>query len=255
MNVPCSYHTHTLFCDGKNSPREMVEEAIRLGCPEIGFSGHSRTAFDETWCMTAEGTERYRAEVLALREQYAGKIRILLGVEQDFWSEEATDGYDYVIGSVHYVRKNGKYLPVDESAELQKKIVREEYRGDFYAFAEDYFRSVGDVYRRTGCRIVGHFDLITKFNEGDRLFDTQHPRYAAAATEALEKLLAAPVVFEINTGAMARGYRSEPYPAPWIRERIAAAGRPLIWTSDCHDKAKLLFGMESAPAVLLRELG
>ena len=36
-----NYHTHSTFCDGADSPEELVIEAIRLGCPEIGFSGHS----------------------------------------------------------------------------------------------------------------------------------------------------------------------------------------------------------------------
>ena len=46
----------------------------------------------------------------------------------------------------------------------------------------------GDVAEKTGCQIVGHFDLITKFNEGDKLFDTSHPRYVNAALGALERL-------------------------------------------------------------------
>lgn len=35
--IPSNYHTHTRFCDGKNTPEEIVREAIRLGCPELGF--------------------------------------------------------------------------------------------------------------------------------------------------------------------------------------------------------------------------
>ena len=36
-----NYHTHTTYCDGKNTPEEIVLEAIRLGLDTIGFSGHS----------------------------------------------------------------------------------------------------------------------------------------------------------------------------------------------------------------------
>ena len=53
-----NYHTHTLFCDGSDSPEELVLEAIRLGCPEIGFSGHSCLEID-TGSMTADGMEKY----------------------------------------------------------------------------------------------------------------------------------------------------------------------------------------------------
>ena len=118
-NIPSNYHTHSTFCDGKDTPEEMVLEAIRLGCSEIGFSGHSYTDFDETYCMSIEGTKQYKKCIRELAEKYRDRIRILLGVEQDYFSNAPTDGYDYVIGSVHYIKKDGAYLTVDESAETQ----------------------------------------------------------------------------------------------------------------------------------------
>ncbi len=234
-----NYHTHTRYCDGKDSPEELVLEAIALGCGELGFSGHSFVPFDDC-CMSVEGTEAYKREIRALRERYAGQIKILLGVEQDYYSPMPTEDYEYVIGSVHYVCKDGEYLPVDLSRDAQIRIVREHYAGDFYAFAEDYYALVGEVRRKTGCDIVGHFDLITKFNEDGSLFDTSHPRYRAAARKALDRLCRKPVIFEINTGAIARGYRTTPYPEPFILEELQRRGMPLILSSDCHDKRFLL---------------
>ncbi len=242
--IPSSYHTHTAFCDGKDSPEALVLEAIRLGCPEIGFSGHAHTAFDESWCMSVDGTKEYISCINALKAKYAGQIKVLLGVEQDYFSDAPTEGYDYVIGSVHYVKKDGVYLPVDESREIQLQIVKEHYAGDFYAFCEDYFALVGDVYNKTKCDIVGHFDLIEKFNEAGDLFDRSSPRYRAAADAALDRLLQTGAAFEINFGAVARGCRSEPYPDARLLERLKAAHAKLIKTSDCHDKAKLLFGLQ-----------
>lgn len=241
---PSNYHTHTVFCDGIDTPEALVREAIRLSCPELGFSGHSYTFFDESYCMSPAGTEAYKADVRALRQKYAGRIRILLGVEQDFYSEAPTDDYDYVIGSVHYVKKDGCYLPVDESRELQQQAVAEHYGGDFYAFVEDYYRTVADVYDRTHCDIIGHFDLIMKFNDDGALFDPYHPRCRAAVLTALKRLMQTPAVFERNTGAIARGYRTQPYPAAWIRDELHARGKCLLWSSDCHDKKDLLFGFD-----------
>ena len=239
-----NFHTHTIYCDGKDTPRALAEEALRLGCPAMGFSGHSYTDFDPSWCMSREGTAAYRREVLALKGEYAGRLDIRLGIEQDYWSEESTEGYDYVIGSVHYVRKEGEYLPVDESREILLRGVEKLYGGDIYAFAEDYFRLVGELWEQTRCRIVGHFDLLTKFNEDGSLFDETHPRYLRAAEEALDRLLEAPVLFEINTGAMARGYRTTPYPGPILRRAIARKGGTFILSSDCHRKEQLLYGLE-----------
>ena len=65
-----NYHTHTIFCDGKDTPESLVEEALRLGCREIGFSGHSYTYFDESWCMSKEKTKAYRECILRLKSKY-----------------------------------------------------------------------------------------------------------------------------------------------------------------------------------------
>ena len=241
-----NFHTHTLYCDGKNSLRELVEKAITLGCDKIGFSGHSytETGDAEPYCMSLEDTEKYKAEINMLKEEYKGKIDIFSGIERDYFFKDGTDGYDYSIGSVHYVFKDGVYIPIDESKENQIKAVMEHYDGDFYAFAEDYYELVGDVYNKTKCDIVGHFDLITKFNENNCLFDTENKRYVNAATKALNKLIGKGLYFEINYGAIARGYRTSPYPEQWIVDILKSNNEKIVYSSDCHDKEYLLFGIE-----------
>jgi len=238
-------HTHSVFCDGHDTPEEIVLEALSLGCSYIGFSGHSFSGIsrDLSFCMSREGTEEYKAEIRRLQLKYADRIRVILGVEQEYYSEESTDDYEYVIGSVHYVCKDGVYIPVDQSRDTQLSAVRELYNGDYYAFIEDYYALVGDVFRKTHCDIVGHFDLITKFNEDKDLFDTYHPRYIKAADDALKKLLCEDVCFEINYGAIARGYRRTPYPEDRLLKQIVQAGKRIVCTSDCHRKEQLLFGI------------
>ena len=131
-------------------------------------------------------------------------------------------------------------LTVDHSREWLLRDVERHYGGDVYAYIEDYYDTVAQLYERTGCQIVGHFDLVTKFIEQGELFDTSHPRYRAAVLRALDCLCRHDVVFEINTGAIARGLRTSPYPEPWIREEIRARGKRFIRNSDCHKKELLL---------------
>lgn len=238
-----NFHTHTTFCDGADSPEELVREAIRLGCPEIGFSGHSCLK-EDSGCMSEQGTLEYCREVRRLQEAYRGKIRIHLGIEQDIFSVIDRQQFEYIIGAVHYVEKNGKKYAVDESLEGFLFLLREVYAGDPYALAEDYYALVAQVYQRTRCDIVAHFDLITKYNEDGSYFDFTHPRYRAAADGALDALLEAPCLLEVNTGAMARGYRTQPYPEKRIIDRWLAAGKELILSSDCHAKQNLLFGFD-----------
>lgn len=88
--------------------------------------------------------------------------------------------------------------------------------------------------------MIAHFDLIEKFNEDGSLFDRNAPRYRAAALCALEQLRSAPVIFEINTGAIARGYRSTPYPAPFLLQAMQHSHLPRMLAADCHDRRFLL---------------
>lgn len=226
---------HTTFCDGKNTPREMVEAGINKGFQTIGFSGHSHTFFDETWCMTKEGTKAYIKEIEQLKLEYCSKIEILCGIEQDYYSEMSVDRYDYVIGSVHYLKKEGVYLPIDESKEILLDIVRDFYAGDIYGLVEDYYLTLADVGRKTQCNIIGHFDLITKFNENNELFNEDNDRYKKAYLLALNQLNCNHYLFEINTGCVSRGYKSTPYPSIAILEEIKKRKGRVILTSDSHD--------------------
>lgn len=238
-----NYHTHTRYCDGKDSPEELIQEAIRLGCPEIGFSGHAHVSFDDC-CMSYEGTEAYIREIRTLQQKYRDQIRVYLGVEQDFYSDTPTDPYDYVIGAVHYLYKDGRFAFIDDCRETQMRSVQEFFHGDYYAFAEEYYATVAQLYEKTNCTVIAHFDLAMKYNEARDLFDPEHPRYRKAALNALRQLMEKPVIFEINTGGICRGYRSEAYPQRFLLETLEEAGAPTILASDCHDKKNLLFGFD-----------
>ena len=239
-----NYHTHTSFCDGNDTPEELIKTALSLGMDAIGFSGHSYTYFDESYCMSKQGTFEYKKAINSLKEKYKDEIKILLGVEQDYYSLEETKDYDFVIGSVHYIKKGKNFFPIDESKELLIENVNLYYNGDIYALIEDYYSTVADVYNRTKCDIVGHFDLITKFNENAELFDEKNPRYIAAYKKALESLKAAQCVFEVNFGAVAKGYRSTPYPSQEILMLLKKYNKKIMFSSDCHSKDKLLFGYD-----------
>lgn len=239
-------HTHTTFCDGKSSAEEMVQSAIAKGFASLGFSGHSYTPFDPEAGMPPDAAAQYRAEIRRLQSVYSGQIQLHLGIEQDYYSGRVSADYEYAIGSVHYVHKDEQYLFVDFSEERTRQFIREVYAGDPYAYAEDYYALVGGVLDATGGDIVGHFDLIRKFDEGGAMFDESHPRYQAAVKQALDRLCVFSPVFEINTGAMARGYRSTPYPSLWILKEIRRRNCPIVITSDCHDCRQLDYGYADA---------
>lgn len=250
MSFPQNLHAHTVYADGKNTAEEMIQGAIRCGCKSLGFSEHSTfppVGPNDGFSLLPEKVSDYRAEVLAMREKYRGQLQIFLGLEQDIDSGPPEGQYDYLIGSVHNLRISGdKWFPVDASAEMLLHCAETYYGGDCLAAAEAYYRLEAETAARTGCQIIGHFDLITKFNEGGKLFDENSPRYRSAALEALTALLEHDVIFEINTGAMSRGYRSSPYPAPFLLETIHEKGGRVCITSDTHSARTIVHGFPQA---------
>ena len=97
--------------------------------------------------------------------------------------------------------------------------------------------------------ILGHVDLIAKFNGDGTFFDEEDPRYRAAALEALHAADPGETLLEINTGAMARGYRSVPYPALFLLREWRDMGGKIILTADAHSAGTIVHGYAQAAAL------
>lgn len=231
-------HSHTTFVDGRDTAEEMVQAALRLGFHTLGFSEHGHADYDAC-SMSLETEPVYRAEILRLREKYRGQIELPLGYEHDWFSPMDAAPYDYYIESVHYVPAGGGYWSVDHTrAKLEDAIARH-YGGDPYAMCRDYFRAVNASIEGTGADILGHIELVMKFNERRDLFDDADPRYLDCALETAGLAARSGRLVEINSGAIARGYRTRPYPGETMLRRIRECGGRVIITSDCHDSRYL----------------
>ena len=59
-------HTHTVFCDGRDTPEELITHAISLGFESLGFSKHSHMR--PNYYVSDPGVDpidEYRAEILS----------------------------------------------------------------------------------------------------------------------------------------------------------------------------------------------
>ncbi len=241
-------HTHTAFSDGRDTAEAMVTAALQRGFHTLGFSDHGHADYDVCSMSLAREVE-YRAEVLRLREKYAGQIDILLGYEHDWLSPANVAEYDYWIESVHYVPAGGTRWCVDWKREKLVEAARMHYGGGIYALCRDYFRTVCESIEGTGADILGHIELVMKFNEARDLFDDADPRYLAPALECAELAARSGKLIEINTGAIARGYRTQPYPGPAMLRRVRECGGRVMLASDCHDSDFLDCGFAEAAAL------
>lgn len=240
-------HTHSIYCDGNDEIEEMVLEAINRGFDTLGFSGHGNNRPYDPISMDDAKEEKYKEAIYQANEQYGDRIHILLGIEEDSIGKRFShDDYEYIIGSVHFLEKDGEFAPIDYSEARFQQILNDWYDGDILAMAKDYYEAVKEMASREEVDMIGHLDLISKYNENNKYFDFEDPAYIALAEDAIDHIIANGKIIEINTGAMARGYRTTPYPHIWLLKYIHDNGGQIMITSDCHNRFNLDLGFDTA---------
>ncbi len=247
-------HVHTTYCDGKDTAEDIVKQAIKIGLKTIGFSGHSYTDFDQSYCMSIEGTKAYIKEINGLKDKYNCQIEVLCGIEQDYFATINKKDFDFSIGSVHYICVDGKYYPIDFRQDNVVAIINQLFDGNALKFVEVYFSQVAKVLEKTNADIIGHFDLISKYNQILHLFDENSDEYRALWQKAIDALIPYNKPFEINTGAIARGYRTTAYPNYEMLKYIYQKGGKVILSSDSHKKENLTFEFDKYEKIA-KEIG
>lgn len=251
--IRSNFHTHTIYCDGKNTPEEMIKKAISSGFSSLGFSGHAYTEFDDSFCMTKENTQKYLDEIPSLKTKYKDEIEIYCGTEADIYSEFYQTKYDYTIGSVHYIKVGNEYLSIDHTEEIFVNNVKNYFDNDFLKYTRAYFETTTHL-PKIDPDIIGHFDIVAKFNESNKYFDKTNKKYLEPAFLAIDEIVKKCDVFEVNTGAVAKGYRKSPYPSVPILKYLKEKGAKIILSSDCHDLNYLDFYFDESKK-LLKEIG
>lgn len=236
-------HTHSTYCDGKDTIPELVEAAIEKGFSSIGFSSHSYMSFDPGLGLSPDDEASYFKEIRHQGAKYKGIIDVYAGLEFELYSDcdkysnLSLDDYDYVIGSCHYFNIDGELIIFDRGVNEFKRIINTYFGGDGMKFAKFYYENtvtkLMDVY---DFDIIGHYDIITKHIETEALFDTDSKEYRAYALEALHNLREKFDIFEVNTGAIARSGRTSPYPQEFILREMKALGCGIVISTDCHRK-------------------
>lgn len=232
-------HCHTSFDDGKDSPEEMISAAIKAGLDSIGISLHCPVQGEEGWSCSDEDEPRFLAEMRRLQNVYAGHIKVWCGLEYDMdAARRSVPPYDYIIGSCHMLSGIG----IDNDPETAAHLIA--FYGGAERAAAQYYARLSAMADYPEIAIVGHFDLPTKYNERVALYDTAAPAYRDAAFAAMEKLNAAGKIFEINSGAISRGWRTTPYPDAELLRHLKSLGGRVCISSDAHSAAAIDFGFD-----------
>ncbi|MDL2252894.1 PHP domain-containing protein [Ruminococcaceae bacterium OttesenSCG-928-I18] len=253
MILRSNAHTHTSWCDGANTPMEMAEAAFALGFTDLGLSSHMAETGHPGFGMQDEAG--YKNDVARVKKAFEGRMDILCGAERDTMSPLKAEGFDYFIGSNHYLPpQNGSYCAVDDSAECLGRACREFYDGDWREMVRAFYDLSVQNIRENRPDIVGHFDLIKKHNTHNAIFDEESSFYRDVALSALDEVIDIVKGYggmvEMNMAPVYRGFRDSPCPSLFLLRHLAQRDARVIITSDSHTTATLNGGFDIAPSLL-----
>ena len=222
------YHIHTKLCGHASGEMdEYVECAISAGVKEMGFSDHMPMVTDcgNGLAMSIDKLPFYVEDVLNLRNKYP-EIDIKLGIEADYFPgleedcKKAIDQYpfDYVIGSVHFIKKWG-FDNINQFDQWAEKDINQVYR-DYYALLRKSAQSgLFDI--------IGHSDLVKKFGQkpsADLTDEIEHTAQVFGENN---------MTCEINTSGLRRPV-AEIYPSLKILKIYKKYNVSIIFGSDAH---------------------
>jgi histidinol-phosphatase (PHP family) len=166
-------------------------------------------------------------------DEYCGFVRdetdLRLGIEADFvpGGEDRMAGlleardFDYVIGSVHFLREGAVDMDdysVWDSARSADEVWRR------------YFQTIGEAARSGLFDVIAHPDLVKYWGDGARRPEGDLRRYYELA---MDGIVESGIAVELSTAGL-RKPAGELYPAPAFLEMAVEAGAPVALSSDAH---------------------
>jgi histidinol-phosphatase (PHP family) len=245
------YHTHHYRCGhARGVMDDYVEAAIAAGLGEIGLSDHSPIYHlgDDPHplpgtAMSQRELPTYVEEMAQVRERYAGRITVRLGVESDYimgWDDhyrQLWESYplDYVIGSVHWLDRWSIFEPSVPYGSTQQQTY------------DDYLRTTQAAARSGAFDIIGHLDCLKTHGHIPDMAITP------LLEETVRALAESNVAIELNTSGWRKPIK-ECYPRPELLACCHHYGVPVTLCSDAHAPGQVAYKFPEA-VELLKEIG
>lgn len=231
-------HSHTTFSDGHSSHAEMVEAAIQKGIDVYGITDH-HCFHPNPWSTPLERFEEMR-RIMAELKRSTTSTKILFGMEVDYVTDceeevirlKRENGWDYIIGSVHYI---GDWNIDSNPQDWEEKDVDATYTA--------YIDLVEEMVDTGLYNIVAHLDLPKKYGYYSNIDFTE--KYRAIG----QKIKAKNMAFEINTAGRIKPC-NELYPRLDIVEMYHQLGVDVTLGSDAHHKDNVAQFFGEAVAML-----
>ncbi len=256
MGKLTNYHSHTQFCDAKNTIEELVQGAITEGFSHWGVSPHCPLPMlpSAGWVMREGDVAPYFAEIERLRGLYGTKIEILRGREVDWVDEDFNPaatyfqgmGLDYIIGSVHLLKspRTGELLDIDCGVEWFERTVRGHFGGSLQRLVVAYYTSMSRMVERGGFTFIGHPDKVLANARILSRNVAQKSWYQGLVGDFLRLCQERKITLEINTKAYPHTGNFFPDQMWWTQ--MAELEIPAIINSDTHRLCGISTGLREA---------
>lgn len=159
-NMTANYHTHTYRCGhAGGEDREYIENAVKMGLKTLGFADHSPMIFEGDYYsgfrIKLNEAENYFSSLCALREEYKDKIKILIGVETEYYPASFKEHLrylsafplDYMILGQHFIWREIDGIRSFSATEDPKTL-------------EEYYKNVLEAAATKKFLYIAHPDVI-----------------------------------------------------------------------------------------------
>ena len=265
MGQNSNFHSHCTFCDGRSHPEDFVKFAISNKFRAYGFSSHSPLPFETFWNMHQNDMTEYIAEVNRLKNKYADRIEIYLGLEVDYldltYNASIPDfqslPLDYRIGSIHFIPWTEPLLEehmvcIDGSYDDFEAGINKHFDGSIRHLTEKFFESSVNMVEAGGIDIVGHIDKIYMNGSKHPDFDINAEWYQKPFLNLLDCIAAKGLIIEVNTKIKTRKGLTFPHINSY--KELKKRNIPVMVNSDCHYPDLVNDGREETLA-LLKDVG
>ncbi len=238
-----SFHNHTYYSDGENSPEEMIAAAGKAGYTHYAFTDHIYSEVFEDWTMDYRKYDEYVQRIEKIKKDCEGAIKIYTGIEADWYKNHATHfsrfeqlrpKLDFVVGAVHVLMPCNDIYLIDGSAAEYELCLHNGYAGDADAMAADYYETYLQMIEGLKPDLLAHVDIMRKNNLDGVYYDNNAPFIRQYRKQIAEAIKAYDLVTEINGGGNYRYKNDVWYPSDAMFEELLKCEVKMTVGLDAH---------------------
>ncbi len=243
MTKNLCYHSHSFFCDGKNSIDQMVQSAFDKGMAAIGISSHAPLKIENPWSLKLEETDNYYKEIDQAKIKYSNKIMVFKSLEIDFIPGLTYDfdffrkggNLDYTIGSIHLVLspQTNKIWFIDGEKKQCIDSLQDAFNGNVRMAIEQFYAQTREMILQQKPTIIGHLDKVM-MHLTDQGIDTQSDWYLDQIEQTLNLIKLQGCIVEVNTRGIYRKKHPTTFPSPDILKQMLNREIPIVISTDAH---------------------